>query len=339
MANKIALKTDVQIGVVPTHIKFVGGLAPGEDGKLPRNEAGEHLAVVNHKLLAEQSEAPITMSQISYFPGTDDADVDSLIQDLQALGLDVHMILMVGGADPMKPEDEDAVVEMLSAGINVAKRNGVENVSSTSIEEWMQEGAVRKEGADYEAAIAQNAKVHSRVYHETDMVNSSIKNWHIEFLRGIEFQTFTNIGRAWDAVKAINESIGSDNKYFKILVDSAHCGDSELSIDENIELIKQVAAADEFGVFHASVPTTRGCVSTDDGWVGALLSAAASTGKLKYVFSEVFHHDDPALAPLREKVANHGIDTTDGRSYDQTLMDNLKDVARRLNNLSARGIL
>ena len=337
MANKIELKSNVKIGVVPTHIKFVGGLAPGENGKMPRDESGELVVVANHKLLIEQSAVDIAMTQISYFPGTDQEDTDEMINELKALGLEVHLILMVGGADPMKPEDEDAVVEMLSAGINIAKKHDIENVSSTSIEEWMQEGATRKEGTDYEAAIAQNVQVHTRVYEETELANSSIKSWHIEFLRGAEFQTFTNVGRAWDVVKAMNEKLGK--KFFKILVDSAHCGDSDLDILENIELIKQIAAADEFESFHASVPTTRGCVSTDDGWVGALLKASAETGKLKYVFGEIFHHDDIALEPLRAKVEGHGVDTTDGRTYDEVLMDNLKDLARRLNNMVARGIL
>ena len=70
-----------------------------------------------------------------------------------------------------------------------------------------------------------------------------------------------------------------------------------------------------------------------------LLAAAAQTGQLTHVLVEVFHHEDAALAPLREAVAGHGIDTTDGRSYDQVVIDGLVDTARRLNNLCHRGIL
>jgi|688.fasta_scaffold1153151_1 hypothetical protein len=35
----------------------------------------------------------------------------------------------------------------------------------------------------------------------------------------------------------------------------------------------------------------------------------------------------------------HGIDTTDGRTYTQVIVDGLVDVGHRLNNLKARGIL
>jgi hypothetical protein len=57
------------------------------------------------------------------------------------------------------------------------------------------------------------------------------------------------------------------------------------------------------------------------------------------VLVELFHHEDPALAGLREADPRHGVDTTDGRSYSQCTIDGLVDVARRLNNLVARGIL
>jgi hypothetical protein len=93
------------------------------------------------------------------------------------------------------------------------------------------------------------------------------------------------------------------------------------------------------GIFHASAKTTRGCLSTDDGWVGATLLAAAKTGKLETVFVEVFRHDDPALQALRDLDSGSGVDTTDGRTYTQVVIDGLVDVAHRLNNLKARGIL
>jgi hypothetical protein len=64
-----------------------------------------------------------------------------------------------------------------------------------------------------------------------------------------------------------------------------------------------------------------GCLTTDDGWIGALLAAYAPTGKLKHVFVELFHHQDPALAPLRKAVKGHGVNTTDGRTYNKTVTD------------------
>ena len=127
--------------------------------------------------------------------------------------------------------------------------------------------------------------------------------------------------------------------FFRALFDAAHCGDSGLSIPEHEALIEKMAAADQLGPFHASAKTTRGCLSTDDGWIGAMMAALARAGKLSQVFVEMFHHEDEALQGLRDLDSGHGIDTTDGRSYTQVMSDGLVNVTRRLNNLKARGML
>lgn len=337
MAETISLKTDVELGVVPTHIKFVGGLVPDDEGRLPRGEDGQLLVISEMARLTAASPVKIQSAQVTAFPGVDAGDTDDLMTGLRGLGLEVHIIMMVGGADPMNPDDEDKVVEMLVSGIEVAKKYGITQIASTSIEEWMQPGATPKTGADFEAAVAQNVKVHCRAAREADVANSCVKNWHIEFLRGGEFQTFTDVQKCWEFVKAANAELGT--KFFKIMVDAAHCGDSDLSIPENEALIAEIAEADEMGMFHASAKTTRGCLSTDDGWIGALLAAAAKTGKLEYVFVELFHHEDPALEGLRNLDPGHGLDTTDGRTYSEAVVDGVEWVARRLNNLVLRGML
>ena len=337
MSVTIPLKTTVELGVVPTHIKFVGGLAPDEAGRLPRGEDGILCVVTEMSQLKSTSPVRIQSAQITIFPGVDAGDTEELITELRALDLAVHLIMMVGGADPMNPADEDAVVAMLVSGIEVAKKHGITQVASTSIEEWMKPGATPKIGVAFDAAVAQNVKAHCRAYREADLANSCVKNWHIEFLRGGEFQTFTDVAKCWEFVKAANVELGT--KFFKIMVDAAHCGDSTLNIPENEALIAEIAAADEMGMFHASSKTTRGCLSTDDGWIGALLTAAAKTGKLEYVFVEIFHHEDPALEGLRQLDPGHGLDTRDGRTYGETVIDGLVSVARRLNNLVLRGFL
>lgn len=337
MAESIPLKTGVELGVVPTHIKFVGGLVPDEDGRLPRGEDGKLCVVAEMEKLVEASPVKIQSAQVTAFPGVDEGDMDDLFSGLRGLDLEVHIIMMVGGADPMNPADEDKVVEMLVAGIEVAKKYGITQIASTSIEEWMQPGATPKTGADFDAAVAQNVRVHARAVRESGALDSSVKNWHIEFLRGGEFQTFTDVAKCWEFVKAANAELGT--KFFKIMVDAAHCGDSTLSIPENEALIAKIAESDEMGMFHASAKTTRGCLSTDDGWIGSLLAAAARTGKLEYVFVEIFHHEDAALEGLRNLDPGHGLDTTDGRSYSQTVLDGVEWVTRRLNNLVLRGLL
>jgi hypothetical protein len=333
--NEIAKRYQVKLGLVPTHLKFVGGLVPDEQGRLPRTSAGKLIVVDNVASLMQQSRVPIDCVQVPSFPGVNADDVAELVAGLRELGADVNYILMVGGADPIKPADEDRVVAMLIDGLQSAERQGIRLVSSTSIETWMGADSTPQIGAAFEAAVAQNVKVHTRAFRESGVNN--IDSWHIEFLRQGEFQTFTDIGKCWSFVSAANKALGRN--FFKVLVDAAHCGDSSLSITENAAVIREIADADSLGVFHASAKTTRGCLSTDDGWIGALLTECATTGKLQHVFVEVFHHQDPALAGLRQLDPRHGVDTCDGRSYDQVVLDGLADVARRLNNLVNRGLL
>jgi len=289
------------LGIVPTHLMFVGGLVPDENGKMPRDGEGNLVITANLEKLVSDSKAKISCVQVPYFPGLDESDV----------------------------------AEMVAR--SAAKTHGVAHVASTSVEAWMQEGAKPKTGADFDAAIAQNVKVHTRAAREADVENSCIEAWHIEFLRGGEFQTFTDVGKVWKFVSAANQEMGSP--FFKVLIDAAHCGDSVLTIPENEAVISEIAAGGALGIFHASAKTTRGCLSTDDGWVGALLTACANTGSLEFAFVEMFHHEDPALEGLRSFVPNHGIDTLDGRSYHEAVLDAVLEVTRRLNNLVNRGVL
>lgn len=336
--SKITLKSKhVELGVVPTHIKFVGGLVPDDAGQLPRGGDGQLLSITELANLKKMAPVDIMAAQVPLFPGVVPKDTEDLFGGIKDLGMNPHMIMMVAGGNPMDPADEDTVAPMLIDGLKAAQRLGVENVSSTSIEEWMKPTATKLTGAAFEAAVAQNAKLHARAARESGALDSNIKGWHIEFLRGIEFKTFTDVGKAWQVVKATNDDLG--RPFFKVLVDAAHCGDSELSMEENAKIVHEMAENGGFSMFHASAKTTRGCLSTDDGWIGNLLTACAETGKLETVLVELFHHEDPALEGLRASDPRHGIDTTDGRTYSEAVCDGLGDVARRLNNLVARGIL
>lgn len=330
----IPLRPPVQLGVVPTHLGFAHALIP-QDGKYPRNPAGEIRIIEGLRELCRISPVRPTCVQISFFPGTEPAEIDTLVEGLGTLGLEVDFILMVGGVNPMNPADEDAVVAQLLPNLQAAVRHRARHVSSTSIEEWMSPEP-RRDGAAFDAAIQQNVKVHVRAYQEAGLEGSSVQSWHIEFLRPGEFKTFTNLERGWHFVRAANAALGA--KFFKQLVDAAHCGDSGLDITANAALIGQIAAAGELGIFHASAKTTRGCLSSDDGWTAALLTAMAATGELRQVFVEMFDHQDPVLEPLRRLDPGHGVDTRDGRSHHQVVADGLLDIARRLNNLTARGV-
>lgn len=337
MSENLLLKPSIHLGVVPTHLRFVGCLVPDANGRFPRDPDGTLRLVSGMRELCAVSPVKLDSVQIPIFPGGSEADLAEAIGGLRALGLEIYFIMMVGGANPMNPADEDAVVSQLLPSFMAAVKHGIRHVSSTSIEEWMSTGESPREGAAFDAAIQQNVKLHLRVYQEAGLEDSSVENWHMEFLRPGEFKTFTNLERGWSFVRAANQALG--RPFFKQLVDASHCGDSGIPVERNAELIQQIAAAGELGIFHASSKTTRGCHSTDDGWIGALLATMARTGKLEHVFVEMFDHADDALQPLRDIEPGFGVDTRDGRSYTEVVADGIVNVTRRLNNLHARGFI
>ena len=328
------IRPSVRIGILPTHLKFVGGLVPDENGRLQRTGDGDVLITAATRELIKACPIKIELLQFSYFPGLHDGDVEELMTGLRECGIETQFILMMGGGDPMDPADEDAVVEILASGLDAAQRHGVTEVGSTSVEQWMQPGAARRDGDAFKAAVDQNVRVHLRAIEQAGVLASSIKSWNVEFLRGGEFQTFTDLSRIWTFIQSANKAVG--RPFFKVLLDAAHCGDSGLSFAQHVELINEIAAADALGSFHASAKTTRGCLSTDDGWIGALLAACSDTGKLTQAYVELFHHEDEALQPLRDLDPGHGVDTTLGRSYQQVVIDGLVDLDHRLRNLAQR---
>ncbi len=334
--STITNTTDIQLGIVPTHLGFLDALVPDENGRLPRTESGDLVVVAGTREIIELSPVTLNAIQISAFGNTVPEDTDELLSTMRELGLEPQLVMMVGEVNPMDPADEDATVAQLKVNLEAAVRNNVKQVNSTSIEAWMT-GEGPKSEEEFQARVAQNIKVHARAYREAGLADSCVENWNIEFLRPGEFANFTTLAKLQPIISGLNREIGT--KFFKALVDAAHCGDSGLTIPENEALIVEVGAADELGPFHCSTKTTRGCFSTDDGWTGALLTSAAQTGKLTQVFVELFRHDDPALQPLRDLDPGHGIDTTGGRTYSELVVDGLIDTVRRLNNLKARGVL
>ena len=59
MNRGMFLKPDIRLGVVPTHLRFVGGIVPGADGRLPRNNAAELRIIAGMKELCALS--PVKM--------------------------------------------------------------------------------------------------------------------------------------------------------------------------------------------------------------------------------------------------------------------------------------
>ena len=125
MPANITLKTQVQLGVVTTHFKFVGGIVPDENGKFPRDANGTLRVISEMRALCEISPVKMSIVQISFFAFADASEVAEMISGLKELGLEIHYVIMVGGANPMNPKDEDAVVAQLVPSIKSAIHHGV----------------------------------------------------------------------------------------------------------------------------------------------------------------------------------------------------------------------
>ena len=246
-------------------------------------------------------------------------ETDALLGKLIEMGLETQLVMMVGGVNPMDPADEDEALAQLLVNLNAAKRNGVIQVNSTSVETWM-EGAPPKDDEEFHARVAQNIKLHYRAYEEAGLADSCIENWNIEFLRPGEFANFTSLEKIRPVISGLNEKVGSP--FFKVLIDAAHCGDSGLTIPENEKLIAELGSG-RSGSFHCSVPT-RVARRTMVG--GSVAHCQCQNWSVEERFVELFRHNDPAL-PLRKLEPGHGIDTTLGRTYTEVTVDGLIDTA------------
>jgi hypothetical protein len=328
--------SSVRMGVCPAHFKFADVLCPDENGSLPRDSDGTIKTLSKLKQLRDQSSIPFSVAPVIIFTGTQEKDIRETLIGIKDLGLEPEVVMMIAGVDPMNKADEDKFVELAVGVLNIAKDVGIKSVTSPSFEEWMSPGPP-KTGSQYEAAVEQVVKNHQRAYEEAELAHSSITSWHLEFLRPVEYDTFTNINTAWDVVRKLNKRIG-DN-FFRVLVDASHCGDSGLPLEENKQTIRQIAAAGALGAFHASSKTTRGCLTSDEGWIDELLTTCFETGHLETVIVEAFNHTDDGLEALRTAVPGHGVDTTKGRSYNELVIDGLKIVSARLEELAQRQTL
>ena len=66
----IETKTNIKLGVVPTHIQFVDGLVPDDAGNMPRDESGQIKVVSGMKRLVDLANAKMNCVQVSLFPAS-----------------------------------------------------------------------------------------------------------------------------------------------------------------------------------------------------------------------------------------------------------------------------
>ena len=206
----------VELGILGTHLGFLEALVPDDEGRLPRDESGELVVFAGARAICEMSPVKVNSIQISAFGTTIPEDTDELIGKLRQIGLEPQLVMMVGGVNPYNPDDEDAALAQLQVNISAALRNGIKQINSTSLEEWMS-GEDAKNDDEFNARVSQNIKLHARAYRESGLADSCVENWNIEFLRPGEFANFTSLAKLMPIIDGLREELG--NSFFRALVD------------------------------------------------------------------------------------------------------------------------
>jgi hypothetical protein len=152
MSRSITLKPDIALGIVPTHLRFVGGLVPDAEGRLPRNADGEIIIVAGVGELLEVSPVAFRSAQVSLFPGTQSEELDRLVAGLKALGLDVEF-LFINVARPLEPRGSmgGALQEAALRGSRFARKARLFEVTASLIQRSLgSDGNATKHASCYE---------------------------------------------------------------------------------------------------------------------------------------------------------------------------------------------
>ena len=84
MGQEITNKSGVELGIVPTHAGFVGGLIPDDEGRLARTDDGQIVILSEVTRLTGITRVKLDSLQLPVIPGTDEGDLDELANGLKA---------------------------------------------------------------------------------------------------------------------------------------------------------------------------------------------------------------------------------------------------------------
>ena len=92
MRQQIILKSAIEVGVVATHFKFAGGVAPDEHGKFPRDANGVLRVLSEIGELCAISPVKMNTVQLPFFASADQVEIAEMIKGLNSLGLEVYLM-------------------------------------------------------------------------------------------------------------------------------------------------------------------------------------------------------------------------------------------------------
>ncbi len=326
----------VRVGAVTTTFAFFplypdpyGGLPPGRSVIVAGMERLKAITPYNPEII-----------QFPAFPdmtdGSRKAEVDHLITGLRPYG-EIVPVLMFGNDPHGSDAEQEAYVTTLTNGFIWAGSHGFKNISGTFFEKWMS-GNPRISDADLPAANTRLGKLIAEARKRAAAVGPIPDHIHAEYLRPDktggpgEFSSYTTLARAVPAILAMNEEIGGDKPFVLTLDDSAHAGDSLLTLAEQTPFIVQARDAGIIGISHISARTHRGCLLADGAYLSAWIAHRMRLKALKVLLSEEFYPHDRLLNPLRAENIGFGEDTFEGRSAERVMADGLGFTVHQLNS-------
>jgi hypothetical protein len=320
-------KSKVKVGVV---MVFAGFFAHALD-----IVTGEFEYVKALRALKQTSEVQIDVIQVPLFPGhlmdSGFHVISQLFAELMKLVDEVVAVLMLT-TNPLDPKNKDAAIETLRNGLVQAGRLGVRVCSATSLEAWMdgfKKGLKPLTGSELDDAVDLLVDIHVQAIRKAKAQQCTVKYLDIEYLRTVEYTTFTNMEIAYRVIKTINDKLGY--VFCRLLDDTAHAEDSGLSIEIQKRVRQQAKKDGAYGTSHASSPTSRGVLTQA---VVQGVRAMHEDGNLQSLMVEIFDPKDPVLQPMRDHITGFG----QQRIYDiiEAMVDGLKVVESELSVLATK---
>jgi len=289
----------------------------------------------------EQSGGLLKLVQLPVFPGQVSDEnfpvTEMLFNQLLAVdGLEEVIPIAMMLNDPMDPKfKEDNIDTLANGGIKFGKL-GATLGSSTSLEAWFDgfnnRAGVAYTGDELKEKVRLLIDIHVAAARRILDANCGIKAWNIEFLRTVEYTTFTNIRKAWDVIAEINDNLGE--KFYKLLDDGAHGKDSGLDLTEQNNVRKEACDAGAYGIMHVSNPTDRGRI-TEAGL--KVIEYGIRHGCPSDILVEIFDPEDPILADMVKNIDGFGKKTFEDPS--EVIADALMMTNARLDQFVADGLI
>lgn len=293
--------TEVKLGYVSVTYGF---------NSVAKSSEGKFVYVEGLKRVQALSGGKVEVIQVPLFPGnlTEEGlpDTKKLFGELRRHTGTVMPILMLT-EDPLDRQRKDAVVDMLTTLLMGCSKLGATECSSTTFEAWMKgaaEGAKPLTGKALDEAIDHLVEVHVLAIQRAKAEGCIVAHLDMEYLRTIEFTTFTNAEVAWRVIDGINKRLGF--VFVRFLDDSAHAGNSGLSV-ERINVVRaKTGKVNAYGTIHVSEPTTRGLIGSGSPYALNALRDMACYGRPSFVLVEIFDSRLPDTQAMVDNIPGYG---------------------------------